>query len=88
MYGNEDAIGVALNAIFKEGFKRENLFITTKLNTDDHAQQDVEPALRASLERLQLGGWMSHRMCCLAHMQAPRLQQFDELGVSSCVELT
>ncbi|KAK9793721.1 hypothetical protein WJX73_010217 [Symbiochloris irregularis] len=54
MYGNEADIGKALSAIFKEGFKREDLWVTTKLRTEDHAQRDVEPALRASLERLQL----------------------------------
>ena len=33
---------------------REELFVTTKLWNDHHAAADVEPTLRASLERLGL----------------------------------
>ena len=68
MYGNEQDIGIALTDVFKAGkVKREDLFITTKLNTQDHARDAVEPALRASLQRLQLGVlicyWRSFQPC-------------------------
>lgn len=52
IYGNEEAIGRALQECFKEGIKREDLFIVTKLWQDD--KKDVEGALRTSLKKLQL----------------------------------
>jgi len=52
-YDNEAAIGKALKEVFAEGkIKREDLFITTKLWNDD--KEDVEKALKTSLEKLQL----------------------------------
>lgn len=47
LYGNEEAIGEALQQCFKEGIKREDLFITTKLWQEE--REDVEGALRQSL---------------------------------------
>ena len=56
MYGNEEAIGLALAEVLEAGtVKREDLFITTKLDSEHHAKDAVEPALLGSLKRLHLG---------------------------------
>ena len=52
IYGNEEAIGEALQECFAAGIKREDVTITTKLWQSDKA--DVEGALRLSLKKLQL----------------------------------
>ena len=55
-YGNEAEIGVALTELFKKGtVQRDDLFITTKLWSNNHARDAVEPSLRESLQKLQLG---------------------------------
>jgi len=55
IYGNEVEIGEALSEIFKSGkLKREDIFITSKLWNDSHAEAEVIPALKDSLKRLQL----------------------------------
>ena len=55
IYGNEAEIGQALKECFEEGIcKREDLFVTSKLWNDSHLRQDVIPALKESLARLQL----------------------------------
>ncbi|EFJ34923.1 hypothetical protein SELMODRAFT_80963 [Selaginella moellendorffii] len=49
-YGTETAIGEALAIAFDAGLvTREEVFLTTKLRSDDHAPQDVLPALKKSL---------------------------------------
>lgn len=55
-YKNESAIGEALQECFKQGIKREELFITTKLErTVEWFQKDkVEAGLKSCLERLKL----------------------------------
>jgi len=54
-YGNEEVIGEALAEVFSEGnIKREDVFITSKLWNDSHAEKDVIPALQDSLKRLKL----------------------------------
>jgi len=54
-YGNEEVIGEALSEIFAEGkIFRENVFITSKLWNDSHAEGQVIPALQDSLKKLQL----------------------------------
>lgn len=54
-YGNEEIIGEALAEIFEEGkIFREDLFITSKLWNDAHAEGQVIPALQDSLRKLQL----------------------------------
>lgn len=52
LYQNEKVIGDALKVCFEKGIKREDLFITTKLWRTDY--DNVEDALKASLEKLQL----------------------------------
>ncbi|WP_310991696.1 aldo/keto reductase [Aequorivita marina] len=54
-YGNEEVIGEALAEIFAEGeLFREDLFITSKLWNDAHAEGQVIPALQDSLKKLKL----------------------------------
>jgi diketogulonate reductase-like aldo/keto reductase len=50
-YGNEAAVG---RAIASSGVPREDLFVTTKLATEDQGFQSSQDALKASLERLGL----------------------------------
>lgn len=55
VYGNQHEIGVALQKVFAEGtIKREDLWITSKLWNDKHAEEDVIPACQQTLEELQL----------------------------------
>ena len=55
IYGNEEAIGEALQEVFSEGsVKREDLFITSKLWNDAHHPENVIPALKDSLQKLKL----------------------------------
>lgn len=54
-YGNEEIIGEALAEIFAEGdIFREDIFITSKLWNDAHAEGQVIPALQDSLKKLKL----------------------------------
>ncbi|SRX55806.1 aldo/keto reductase [Aequorivita sp. CIP111184] len=54
-YGNEDVIGEALAEVFAEGeIFREDVFITSKLWNDSHAEGQVIPALEESLKKLKL----------------------------------
>ncbi|CAB3399475.1 unnamed protein product [Caenorhabditis bovis] len=67
LYENEQAIGDAIQELIKEGVvKREDLFITTKAFVTELAPGKLEPALRASLKRLQ----MDYVDLYLAHMPA------------------
>ncbi len=50
-YGNEEAVGRAVAA---SGIPREDLFITTKLATEDQGFQSAQDAIKGSLERLGL----------------------------------
>lgn len=50
-YGNEAAVG---RAIASSGVPREEVFVTTKLATEDQGFQSSQDALKASLERLGL----------------------------------
>ena len=55
VYANEEAVGKGIREAIAEGIiKREEIFVTTKLWLQDFAPEDVEPACRASLERLGL----------------------------------
>ena len=56
IYGNEAEIGASLKEIFEGegGINRDELFVTSKLWNTAHGPKDVEPALRKTLEDLQL----------------------------------
>lgn len=55
IYDNEMEIGAALAEVFSDGtIKREDVFITSKLWNNAHRPEDVLPALKASLRKLQL----------------------------------
>ena len=66
-YGNEEEVGEALQACFKASIKREELFITTKLNFAD--KNDVVKGLRDSLKRLKL----SYVDMYLIHWMRPKI---------------
>ncbi|MBW3606130.1 MAG: aldo/keto reductase [Actinobacteria bacterium] len=50
MYGNEDRVGAALAA---SGVDRGDIFLTTKLDNDAHAPDDVRSTTEDSLRKLQ-----------------------------------
>ena len=54
VYGNEDAVGAALEAIIGGGIDREALWITSKLWNDMHGEADVIASCRKSLADLRL----------------------------------
>jgi alcohol dehydrogenase (NADP+) len=54
VYGNEHRIGHSLRAILRSGVRREDLFVTSKLWNDRHAEKDVVPSCEQSLRDLQL----------------------------------
>ncbi|MFM2158716.1 MAG: Oxidoreductase, aldo/keto reductase family [Cyanobacteriota bacterium] len=55
VYGNEREIGAAIrDAIANGEVTREELWITSKLWCNSHGRENVEPALRRTLEDLQL----------------------------------
>ena len=55
VYGNEAEVGQALAESFKDGIvKREDIWITSKLWNNAHKKEDVIPALKDTLNDLQL----------------------------------
>ncbi len=54
VYGNESLIGQSLQAVMASGVKREDLWITSKLWNNNHAEEDVIPACKKTLADLQL----------------------------------
>ena len=54
VYGNEDRIGAALEEIFARGIQRDEMWITSKLWNDKHAEEEVIPSCRKSLADLRL----------------------------------
>ena len=54
VYGNEREIGVSLQKMLNTGVPREELWITSKLWNDKHAEDDVIPACKQTLKDLQL----------------------------------
>jgi diketogulonate reductase-like aldo/keto reductase len=54
VYGNEKQIGGSLRTIMAGGIPRSELFITSKLWNDKHAEADVIPAFEKSLHDLGL----------------------------------
>jgi diketogulonate reductase-like aldo/keto reductase len=54
-YRNEEAVGDAMQAVFRAGtIRREDVFITTKLWNTNHRPERVKPAFDASLRRLRI----------------------------------
>jgi diketogulonate reductase-like aldo/keto reductase len=53
VYGNEDRVGCALQRLFAGGLNREELWITSKLWNDKHAEEDVIPSCRKSIADLK-----------------------------------
>jgi diketogulonate reductase-like aldo/keto reductase len=54
-YRNEDAVGEAMQDVFKAGTaRREDVFVTTKLWNTNHRPGRVAPAFEASLRRLRI----------------------------------
>jgi diketogulonate reductase-like aldo/keto reductase len=54
-YRNEEAVGNAMQEVFKAGaIKREDVFVTTKLWNTNHRPERVRPAFEASCRRLQI----------------------------------
>ncbi|SMF03433.1 Aldo/keto reductase [Tistlia consotensis] len=54
-YGNEDAVGNAMQEVFGHGaIRRQDLFVTTKLWNTNHRPERIAPAFEASLRRLRL----------------------------------
>jgi alcohol dehydrogenase (NADP+) len=54
VYGNEHEIGFALQNLLRTGIKREQLWITSKLWNDKHAENDVIESCGQSLADLRL----------------------------------
>ena len=54
VYRNEDRIGCALHGIVAGGIPREELWVTSKLWNDKHAEDDVIASCKQSLYDLQL----------------------------------
>jgi alcohol dehydrogenase (NADP+) len=54
VYGNEPEIGQALQHVMATGVKREDLWITSKLWNDKHAEEDVIASCKKSLADLKL----------------------------------
>jgi diketogulonate reductase-like aldo/keto reductase len=54
VYGNEAEVGVSLEAIQQGDVKREDLWVTSKLWNDMHAENDVIASCRKSLADLRL----------------------------------
>jgi diketogulonate reductase-like aldo/keto reductase len=63
-YRNEEAVGDAMQAVFRKGtVRREDVFVTTKLWNSNHRPERVKPAFEASLRRLQV----DYADCYLIH---------------------
>jgi diketogulonate reductase-like aldo/keto reductase len=63
-YRNEQAVGDALQDVFKAGaIQRKDVFVTTKLWNNNHRPERVKPAFEASCRRLQI----DHVDCYLIH---------------------
>ena len=54
VYGNEDLVGASLEQIIRGGVPREELFVTSKLWNNKHAEADVIPSFEKSLSDLRL----------------------------------
>ncbi len=55
VYDNETEIGRVLEDAFARGLRRDELWITSKLWNDKHAEEEVIPACRRSIDDLRVG---------------------------------
>ena len=63
-YRNEEAVGEAMQEVFKAGtVRREDVFVTTKLWNSNHRPERVKPAFDASRRRLRI----DHVDCYIIH---------------------
>jgi diketogulonate reductase-like aldo/keto reductase len=54
-YRNEEAVGAAMQEVFKVGgVRRQDVFVTTKIWNTNHRPERVKPAFEASRQRLRL----------------------------------
>ena len=60
VYANEKEIGVSLQSAMEKGLEREELWITSKLWNDKHAEGDVLLACQETLKDLQLEYLLRH----------------------------
>jgi alcohol dehydrogenase (NADP+) len=54
VYGNEREIGASLQTVLSRGIARKELWVTSKLWNNKHAEEDVIPACKKSLDDLRL----------------------------------
>ncbi len=54
VYGNEDQVGQAFGNLIRNGLRREDLWVTSKLWNDKHGENDVIASCEKSLADLQL----------------------------------
>jgi alcohol dehydrogenase (NADP+) len=54
VYGNESQIGLAFQELFRNGLKREDVWITSKLWNDKHGEHDVIASCERSLADLRV----------------------------------
>jgi diketogulonate reductase-like aldo/keto reductase len=54
VYGNEPEVGASLEAVLASGIKREEIWVTSKLWNDKHAENDVIAQCRKSIADLRL----------------------------------
>lgn len=75
MYGNEEAVGKAVNdAIAAGDVERDDIFITTKLWNDQQGRENVGPALHDSLRKLG----MDYVDMYLVHWPCPKQNLYAE----------
>ena len=55
VYGNEERIGTAFRAIFQNGLRRNEAWITSKLWNDKHGENNAIPSYEKSLSDVQTG---------------------------------
>ncbi|GAA4477299.1 aldo/keto reductase [Rhodococcus olei] len=70
IYGNEDAVGVALA---ESGVPRDDLLVTTKIRGNDQVSGDIRGALERSLENLKLDRLDLY----LIHWPLPRIDRYS-----------